>query len=244
MDAQAIIERFKSFDWTFPREDLEPAIAARDQITPHLLQILEHAVKHAYELAEQEMYMGHIYAMYLLAQFREQRAYPLIVEFFSLPGDLSLDLTGDVVTESLGRILASVSGGETSLITRLAEDGGANEYVRAAALEGLVTLVACGERSREEVLAYYRGLFRGKLSRESPFLWAVLIVCCAALYPEEVYEEIKLAYAEDLVDRTVIDLDDVARDLALGKDQVLARLKEGKYKLIEDTISEPARDSG
>ena len=47
MDAQAIIERFKSFDWTFPREDLEAAIAARDQITPHLLQILEHAVKHA-----------------------------------------------------------------------------------------------------------------------------------------------------------------------------------------------------
>ena len=102
MDAQAIIERFKSFDWTFPREDLEAAIAARDQITPHLLQILEHAVKHAYELAEQEMYMGHICAMYLLAQFREQRAYPLIVEFFSLPGDLSLDQPAMSSQKALG----------------------------------------------------------------------------------------------------------------------------------------------
>ena len=43
--------------------------------------------------------MAHIYAMYLLAQFREPRAYPLIVEFFSIPGDIALDTTGDVATE-------------------------------------------------------------------------------------------------------------------------------------------------
>ena len=46
--------------------------------------------------------MAHIYAMYLLAQFREPRAYPLIVEFFSIPGDIALDTTGDVATEDLG----------------------------------------------------------------------------------------------------------------------------------------------
>ena len=59
--------------------------------------------------------MAHIYAMFLLAQFREKRAYPLIVDFFSAPGDIAAEATGDVVTEYLSRILASVCGGDVSL---------------------------------------------------------------------------------------------------------------------------------
>ena len=238
MDAQGIISQLESYDGSFPRRALEAAREAREEIIPDLLQLLEHAVEHAEELAEDELYMGHLYAMYLLAEFRERRAYPLIVQFFSLPREVALDLTGDVVTESLSRILASVSGGDTSLMASLAEDEGVNEYVRGAALEGLVTLVACGEKRREEVLSYYQSLFRGKLSKGSEFLWAELVVCCTDLYPEEVYEEIKHAYAEDLVDTTIIDLDEVEEYLALGKDEVLARLKGSKYRLIEDTISE------
>jgi len=32
--------------------------------------------------------MLHMYALYLLAQFRERAAYPLVVKLFSAPGDL------------------------------------------------------------------------------------------------------------------------------------------------------------
>jgi len=38
----------------------------------------------------------------------------------------------------------------------LVENERANEYVRSAALKGLVTLVACGKRSRDEVVAVVR----------------------------------------------------------------------------------------
>jgi hypothetical protein len=54
--------------------------------------------------------------MFLLAQFRETRAYPLLVRIFSAPAEISHDLTGDIAAIYLGRILASVSDGEDDLI--------------------------------------------------------------------------------------------------------------------------------
>ncbi len=66
--------------------------------------------------------MIHIYALYELALFRETRAYPLPVRIFSRPGEFPFELAGDVVTEDLGRILASVSGGDASAIVALIEN--------------------------------------------------------------------------------------------------------------------------
>jgi len=37
-----------------------------------------------------------------LAQFRETSAYPLVVRFASLPGDILDSLCGDFITEDLG----------------------------------------------------------------------------------------------------------------------------------------------
>ena len=41
----------------------------------------------------------------------------LLVRIFSWPGEFPFDLAGDVVTEDLRRILASVSGGDISGLT-------------------------------------------------------------------------------------------------------------------------------
>src|SRR5438093_10440300 len=103
MDIQEILQQFATNTGTFPREAVAQAIAQREAITPALLRVLAEAQHNIDHLRESE-YMTHIYAMYLLAQFREPHAYPLIAEFFSIPGDIALDTTGDVATEGLGRI--------------------------------------------------------------------------------------------------------------------------------------------
>jgi hypothetical protein len=238
MDVQEIIEQLEFNDGTFPRKALREAIAKKEQITPILLQVLEESANSIEDLFEQEDYMAHIYAMFLLAQFRDKRAYPLIVDFFSTPGDTSLEVTGDVVTEDLDRILASVCGGDVSLIKQLAENEAADEYVRNAALESLVCLVATDQMPREEVLAYYKSLFKSNLSKQPSHFWDGLVSCCTDLYPEEVYPEIKQAFEEDLIDESFIDLDFVDRQLALGKEKILAELQSDRYRLIEDTIKE------
>src|SRR5215475_8689313 len=188
MDVQEILPQLATNTGTFPREAVAQAIAQRETITPELLRVLVEAQHNIEHLRESE-YMTHIYAMYLLAQFREPRAYPLIVEFFSIPGDIALDTTGDVATEDLGRILASVSCGDIRLLTALVEKEHANEYVRVAALRGLLTLVACGEQSPQGGDPdIFIGVFifdQGEIAREISFVWNGLVSASNALYPEE-----------------------------------------------------------
>ena len=60
--------------------------------------------------------------MYLLAQFRKTRAYPTLVQIFSLPLEMTFDLVEDTVTKHLGSILASVSAGQISGMIALIEN--------------------------------------------------------------------------------------------------------------------------
>ena len=110
-------------------------------------------------------YMAHLYAMFLLAQFRETRAYPLVVRFVSLPSDLLDSLCGDFLTGGLGQVLPSVCGGELAGIQSLIENEDTDQWVRGSALSSLVTLVATGQKNRDEIVSYFTGLFRGKLAR-------------------------------------------------------------------------------
>ena len=238
MDIQEILQQLATHTGTFPREAVAQAIAQREVIIPELLRILAEAQHNIEHLIDSDS-MAHIYAMFLLAQFREPRAYPLIVEFFSIPGDIALDTTGDAATEDLGRILASVSCGDIRLMTALVENEHANEYVRTAALRGLLTLVACGEQSREDIVAYIQGLFRGKLVREASWVWNGLVSASNDLYPEELYDGIKRAYDDDLIETFFMRLDDVDETLKRGKARVLDALHHNqRYSLITDTITE------
>jgi hypothetical protein len=238
VEIEGILKELEFQTGRFPRQALEAAIARREEIIPHLLEILEQATIHAEDFLGRKGYMAHIYAMFLLAQFREKRAYPLLVKLASLPGELPQDLTGDVVTEDLDKMLASVCCGDTSLIEGLIEDADINEYVRSAAVRALLTLAACGEVPRDEVVAYYKSLFEAKLERQPAVLWSSLVNCSVHLYPEELYDDIQQAFEEGLVGRFYVNEEDVERTLSLGKEPVLERLKQSRYHLIRDTIEQ------
>ncbi len=223
----------------FPRAALEAAIAQREAITPHLLRVLEETKQDKMErMFAESNYILPLYALYLLAQFRETRAYPLIVDIFAIPGEDVHDAFGDLVTESLNRVLASVSGDDVSGLHRLIEDPQVDEYVRAAAMEALIVLVAQDVLSREDVIAYFRYLFREGLEREYSFAWDGLVSVSSDLYPEELMADIEHAFAVDLVDEMFTDLAWIRECMQPGKEQVLAKLKADKRQtFIEDTIA-------
>lgn len=236
MTIEEILKGLAHTDNKFPRAALEQAIAHQKEITPHLLRILERAADHPDDVFTNND-GSYLYALYLLAQFREKPAYPLIVKLVSHPPDVVEDLLGDIITEDLKSILASVSCGDISLITELVENKDADEFVRAAALESLLALVVIGEKSRDEVMAYYKSLFTGKLEKEPSYVWGELVVCATDLYPEEVYDEIRSAYKDGLVDKMIIGLDSIDKALRFGKEAVLAKLPKSN-RLIKDTIKE------
>src|SRR6202035_1947935 len=103
MEITEILRQFERATGRFARTAVEAAVARREEITPELLCILEDAVDRAVELDAEGDYMAHLYAMFLLAQFRETRAYPLVVRLALLPGDLQYSFCGDFITSDLGQ---------------------------------------------------------------------------------------------------------------------------------------------
>jgi hypothetical protein len=239
METIEILHQFERSTGKLARTAVEAAVAQREEITPELLRILEDAVDRAAQIDAEGDYMAHLYAMFLLAQFRETRAYPLVVRFASLPGDLLDSLCGDFITENLGQVLASVCGGDLAGIQSLIENEATDEWVRGAALSSLVTLVAAGQKSRDEVVSYFTGLFRGQLARKWSHVWDTLVSYSSDLYPAELLDDIERAYEEGLVDPGYLGFDDVQRDLAMGKDRILDKLAENPHRrLVEDTVAE------
>src|SRR5262249_43287775 len=152
------MEIFSYDDQVFPRHALRQAVEKKDEITPHLLSALERAADDPEGVLEDDDDTRD-YAMFQLAQFREKRAYQLIVNLASRPPELVDALLGDIPTEDLANILASVSMGDTSLIAELAANRDAEEFTRAAAVRSWLSLVVSGQRSRDEAMAYYKSLF-------------------------------------------------------------------------------------
>lgn len=237
MEIPHILEELAFDMGILPREAIEAAIAKKVEITPHLLQILKESILRISDIIEYDNYQGHLYAMYLLAQFREKKAYPLIIELISFPGEIPHAILGDVLTEDLSRILASVSQGEISLLKQVIENTYLNEYVRAAAQTALITLVGSSLISRSSVIDYFLSLFRGNMPRTPSFAWDNLISVCCDLYPEELLPEIHKAFQDSLIEKSFISFEDVKAILNEKKELHLLRLHQ-TAELIEDTVSE------
>jgi len=237
MDTAQILSQLDCFDERFPEAALLDAVAHKEELTPALLDILADVARDPEAYASDPGRMIHIYAMFLLAQFREARAYPLLVRILSAPSKIMDDLLGDVLTEDVGRILASVSDGDCEGMMSLIENEGADEYVRSSAMDGTLALVVCGKMTREAAMSYFVGLFR-KLKRDHSGVWDGLINSCCDLWPSEAMSEIRRAYDDELVDTSAVDWEDVQRSMAYGKEACLDRLDRRHYHLVEDVVKE------
>ncbi len=233
MDVEEILAQLERNHTQVPRNALEEAAAHREEIIPRLLGVLEEVAKDTAGYLDDQDRNLHIYAMYLLAQFREPRAYPLLVKIFSAPGEVPFELAGDVVTQDLASILASVSDGDPSGMMELVENDKANEYARGSALDGFVTLMAFGRRTRDDVMAYLRRLFQ-ILERKPNEVWNGLANVCADLCPVEFMMELRQAYDEGLVDPGSIGWDEVEEAHEMGPDTAWKKARY-RYRLITDT---------
>ncbi|VFM96158.1 MAG: SEC-C motif-containing protein [Candidatus Kentron sp. G] len=243
MTIEEILAGLKYNEQSFPQESLAEAVAHREEITPELLKVIEYSAENMEALWQEEGdYFAHIHAMYLLAQFRETRAYEPIIGLLSIPGKATRYFVGIHVVSNIGRVLASVHNGDMNPLKALIENEDADEFVRSVVIETLTILVAIGEQTRENVIGYFKELFNGKLERnksKNSILWGTLIIESARLYPEELYDDIKAAFDDDLVGGFFVTLEGVDDYLADGKEAVLDELREDKsISLIDDAIEE------
>ncbi|HLH51988.1 MAG TPA: DUF1186 domain-containing protein, partial [Verrucomicrobiae bacterium] len=214
MTIPEILKELEPYTRKFPMEAMRAAIEQREAITPELLRIVEAIAANPTEFAQRDNSTLPVFTLYLLAQFREKRAFPAMVRIFSAPGETAYKLVGDTVTEGLKQIFASVYDGNPGPLYGLIENDRADEYVRDAAINAILVLENTGQMSRAEVIDYFRSLFHGRLKRTHSFAWNGLVCAVADLPAPELLEEVRQAYSEGLVDEGVVDLKGVERDVA------------------------------
>ena len=249
MELSEIISELENNNGKLPRQALERAIEEREAITPLLLDILSSCKNNLEELSNKPDYILHICAFYLLAQFREPLAYPIIIDFFSIPGDMPVDATGDLLGGGLARILASVCDGNIEPIKQLIENQEVNQWVRDSALDSLIILVVQGIISREEIIEYYKELFSHLFANKCYVpkvkekhdlnIWTALAINSSKLAPVELQQYIERTYDEDLIEQFYFERQEFNDLLEIGSEATLNELRNDiLYSLVEDAISD------
>jgi hypothetical protein len=199
------IEQFIESISTIPYRSLEKEFdfARQNQalVTPYLLSILEKTLE---DLGKEsiETRSAHVIAIFLLALFREKRAYPLIIELLNkMPSSFEHRLFNDEL-EDMPNVLASTFNGNIEPIYELIENANAYEFARIAAIDSLVALWHTKQISRESVIAYFDNLLTNNFNENTNTgLQPWIIHSALRLYPEEIMNSIRLAFyflGEDL----------------------------------------------
>lgn len=239
MELQEIAGQLERFDGAFPLEAVEAAIANPEAVTPQLLRMLEYTVQNMEVVANDESYMGHLYAMFLLAQFREPQAYPYFIQIMSAPSDIVGGTLGDTLTDSGDQLLASVYDGDIEPLKRLVENAEADEFARAVALDAMRILVVKGVETREEIIDYLETLYRGKLEREESFVWHAVIDNTIKLYGERLFDDVRQVFADGLIDPFLEKIEFAEQEIARGEEATLKQLyADDHHRYVTDTIAE------
>ena len=227
-----ILGALELFSEQFPKQAVLAAIEQREAITPELLRVLEEAATNLDSLVERTNYALLFYAMYLLAQFRETRAYRPLVRLVSADPEVVDAVLDDIMTEALDRMLCSVYDGDPEPLKQLVENDGVEDYVRVAAIRAFVLLAESGQMPRDEAVEYYRELFEGRLEREPSSVWSLFVSFAVDFAGPELVEHIRKAFADNLIEFFPSSLD-----------KYEVRMKEpyqpsGEKTMITDTVAE------
>src|SRR5205085_11870729 len=118
MTIEEILPQFKSLEGKFPRAAVNEAIAQKEAITPYLLDALAEAANNPQAVLDRSDFT-YTYAAFLLSQFREQRAFPLILKLASYDSEMVDMLMSDSITEDLHQWLASTYNGDLGALQQL-----------------------------------------------------------------------------------------------------------------------------
>lgn len=219
-----ILESFRKFDGVYKRAQIDAALNLKEALTPHLIAVLESVLIDPEKYCTDENLYDHIYSVMLLGHFKETRAHQVIVDIFSLPGDLPYRMFGDITTQHLPVILLNTCGGSVELIKSLILNTEADEYCRVSACQALAYAVVEGHVSRDVVVEFFGGLFTGNEADEISDFWGLLATIVCNLCPEEIMGVIRQAYADELIMPGMIRYRDFEMALDLGKEKGLEKL--------------------
>ena len=195
-----IIEQLTYFNKKFPRNAFLDAIKYQDEITPLLLEVIDQAGDISNQRNNDPNYILPLYAMYLLAQFREKKAFKSMCTFLQSDPDLVEGMLGDTITEGLSSILYSTYDGSIEALCQVIENDYIDEFICGAALSTYMKLYDDGLLRQEVCINYLRRII--EISDESE-LFTMVEGVVIDYHLIEMIPDIKRLYEENKIDTYV-----------------------------------------
>lgn len=235
------------FSRPFPRSAIVFANTHREEVAPFLIASLTRIAADP-SIAEDSEYVLHLYAMHLLATWRDARAYAPLAALGHHSDEVLDIVMGDVITETYGRSLASVCDGNIALLQALFEDVGASHWARNAALEAWGVRVIEGDSAREDLLQYLmsRGdieadrLRQAETVRNDFEVLDCVVSVAVDIAAVEMMERIDCWYADNLLDQSMSEKAWVHQQMRTTFDVVRAQTLERGKGYVRD----PEREMG
>ena len=207
MTKQEVLDSLRNFSSDFPKRAIKEVQANRLEYTSDLLESLDYVYKNAYELSERgSEYYLHMYAMFLLAEFREKKAFPYLTKLLTLPEDFLDIFMGDTLTEDFCRVLLSTYDDENiHLLSDIIENQELYEFARKSAVKAYGLLYAEGRVTQEDYISYLRSLIYSKLpaDRFDPIFTAIAdsIIDVNLL---QMIPDVRFLYDNEKIDTSII----------------------------------------
>lgn len=204
---------------------------SKDELIPHLLEILR-KVNRMHETISDD-YSGHIIAMHLLAMFREEKAFGLLVEMISLDDKLD-GLIDYFLTESMPQILADTCGQDMRLLVAGAENTALGEWSRYAFLGAIKFLHLAGHVSSVEIARYLRSAFRENRFQDNEIMYSEAATIVVDLGLKELEEEVRHAFKMEQIDPFWVSEHELNVMLKSNKTPTVKEIiKAGRIKIID-----------
>jgi hypothetical protein len=187
---------------------LDAADGHREGLVSPLLEVLDRGLADPQRVSDEDSSLFS-YALYLFAKWREPRAYPHVIRWLSLGEDDNEVLTGDVITDDGGRILASVYADTIEPIVGLILNRDADEYGRAEGVTALALLAHWLEVPRNVVIERFRWLLREGLEREPSVVWGTLALDAIDLKAVELYPDLRAAFEQGLIEEDFVGISEL-----------------------------------
>ncbi len=165
-----ILEKLRYANKEFPKEEIEEIKLRKEEFIKDLLDELIEVNNNIEKYANNTDYFMQFYAMYLLAEFEEKSAFPIIIDIISKDSDLVDNLLSETITEDLPAILASTYDGNFDLLYHIIISSNINEMVRVSTFTALEILEEKKMLDQSKIVEVIENTINHELRNDTSFI--------------------------------------------------------------------------
>ena len=218
----------------FPAAAVEACLARPEQAAPLLRAILQRAARGTLlsNTEKAQLFVG----LPILAKLRDRQSFPPLMRLLGGPIEIVDDLLGDMITEGLSTIIASLYDGDDHDVFEMIADASVDDMIRDALWRAATTLVLAGKIERDTMRAFLLRFDAEKLAPKGDFAWIGWLGAIAHLGFEDVAANIGSVWIDQRLPDNVMERRHFDADLAaaLAAPNDMARLEPGGIGLVDD----------